>query len=641
MNAPDIARMPDWDRPVRIPAHVPIRHADPPFAVAGQPGQWRLAFELARDVPAGETLKLQLSSSRNSRPAFEVEPADPGAEPAWLTAAEADGRGLAVRGDGGAETVTLVVPPAGLQAGSVVTAHLGADGPIGATTVRVLNKFFLLYCPSGDGAPPPTVAAGAAQIVAACTLHVLGGPVHHLRAYVPSQVRRGETFSMLVRPEDPYSNLSSEFLGDLAVYADGRELPAAVEPEADSTCVRIGLRLPDEGLYRLVVRDHATGLDAAANPTRCSADEPARKTCWGMIHGHTEISDGTGTLEHYFGQMRDQAALDFAAPGDHDHDHETPDELWELTCRAVDHWNEPRRFVTFLGYEWAKWRRNGDGDRNVYYLQDDRPMYRSGEGACPTPAELFAALADEAAIIIPHHTGHRGNWCDFKDHDPLRERLIEIYQCRGSYECPPEDGNPLPEAEPQPAVPEGYVRRALALGWRVGFTAGGDDHLGHAGTDYPIVRRGAGRAYKAGLMCVQADELTRQAVWDALWNRRVVATSGPRMLLDFALNGRPMGSELRAEDDPQLASRREVTVAFHGTADVERIDVIRNNQVVHTARPGGPDAELSWLDAAPLGDVLLPPAKFCDRRFCFYYVRAVQADGEAAWASPVWIDDSP
>ena len=79
-------------------------------------------------------------------------------------------------------------------------------------------------------------------------------------------------------------------------------------------------------------------------------------------------------------------------------------------------------------------------------------------------------------------------------------------------------------------------------------------------------------------------------------------------------------------------------VTFHGTAPVERIDVIRNNQVVHTASADGADAELTWDDATPLHQVLLPPARFCPNRFCFYYVRVVQADGEAAWASPIWID---
>lgn len=123
----------------------------------------------------------------------------------------------------------------------------------------------------------------------------------------------------------------------------------------------------------------------------------------------------------------------------------------------------------------------------------------------------------EQAIVIPHHTGHAGNFCDWKDHDADCERLVEIYQARGSYECETAE-NPLPERRGKGPVPASFVRRALALGWRVGFTAGGDDHMGHSGTD---------RCH-AGLMAVQAEACMREAIWDALWNRRVTATSGPQ-----------------------------------------------------------------------------------------------------------------
>ena len=181
----------------------------------------------------------------------------------------------------------------------------------------------------------------------------------------------------------------------------------------------------------------------------------------------------------------------------------------------------------------------------------------------------------------------------------------------------------------------GYVRRALGMGWRVGFTAGGDDHLGHPGQEYPYPQPGR---YKAGLMSVQADRLDRHAIFQAMWNRRVVATTGPRMLLDFRLSGNPMGSELSAAEMPELESRRVVEVSFHGTAPVKQIDVIRSGLTVHSAPADGPGAELTWTDETPLQDALLPPAKFCNHPFCYYYVRVTQTDDEVAWASPVWID---
>jgi len=639
MDPASIDFVPAWERPIRIPAEVPLTHAEPPVAIAGGSGRWTLEFVLSRDVPAGAPLKLQILYHRNNRANFFDPEQDRALRPEFLRAETDAGAALELNDDGSG-LVGIVVPDGGLPKGCKITVRIGEGCDIRTTTHRTLDKFFLLYV-AEEGAGPATTPSGRHQIVAACTLHILGGAIHHLRAYAPSQSAPGRKLAILVRPEDEYSNLSCEFPGDLQVSCGGQELPAEIERVEGSTCVRMHLSLPGEGVWRLVVRAPRRGIEAVANPTICKAGPAGRNVFWGMIHGHTEMSDGTGTLDHYFGQMRDEAALDFAAPGDHDHVYETSDEMWRLTCRKVRRWNEPGRFVVFLGYEWAKWRQNGDGDRNVYYLHDDRPMYRSDNGHYPTPGELFAELerAGETAIVIPHHTGHAGNWCDFKDHGPPRERLVEIFQCRGSYECSQADGNPVPERGKEPPRAVGYVRRALAMGWRVGFTAGGDDHTGHAGTDFPLNEGGAGRSrYKAGLMSVQAAELTREAIWQAMWDRRVVATTGPRMLLDFRLGGRPMGSELSVADEPGLAAARDIDVEFHGTADVERIDFIRNNEVVHVERPDGADCRLTWSDATALDDVLLPAGPFCDHPFAFYYVRAVQKDGEVAWASPIWID---
>ena len=503
--------------------------------------------------------------------------------------------------------------------------------------LRALDKFVLLYVATGvDDRPTVWNAANGHRIVAACSLHILGGPIRHLRAYVPSQARPGEPFDVLVRPEDEFSNLSHELLEDAEAFLGEERLAAAAEPVAESSCLRLRVALPREGVHRLRIVGGPGGWEAVANPVVCAADGPERRVFWGMIHGHTEMSDGRESLDRYFHQVRHEAALDFGATADHDHVHETSDEMWRRTGRAVKEWHEPGSFVTFLGYEWAQWRKNGDGDRNVYYFHDDRPMFRSGDDQYPTPPDLFRALRDEKALIIPHHTGHSGNFCDWKDHDPVRERLVEMYQIRGSYECAEADGNPLPEHYDMPPFERGYVRNALAAGWRVGFTAGGDDHMGHAGTEFPI-EVGHTR-YKAGLTAVLAEARTREAVWDALWQRRVVATSGPRILLDYALDGHPMGAELSLAAEPDLASRRRLRIRCHGTAPLASIDVIRNNRLVHSVSPGGAlDCEAVWEDGEPLEDIWLPPAAFCTTPFCFYYARVLQADGEMAWASPVWI----
>jgi hypothetical protein len=111
------------------------------------------------------------------------------------------------------------------------------------------------------------------------------------------------------------------------------------------------------------------------------------------------------------------------------------------------------------------------------------------------------------------------------------------------------------------------------------------------------------------------------------------------MLLTYQVNGNPMGSELGLKDMPDLAALRRLSVEFHGTAPVLRLDIIRGNVVVHSMPGGGAmDLSMTWDDTEPINKTWLPAARSCNHPFTFYYVRVVQTDGEIAWASPVWID---
>lgn len=622
--------MPEWSRPMRVPADIRITHAQPPFAIAGETATWRLPFVLSKDVPAGSNLRLQVAGGRSNKGPFDCK---------VLTAQLASGVALNIRPDAPSGTYAVSIPSAGLTNGDALTVTLvDCKSP----TIRQLNKFFVLYvAPLADNGHIPTKWAGGGVwangsndcIVAVCTMHVLGGRIDHFRAYAPSSTMPGEQVSILVRPEDEYDNLANYRPGQLSVFLDKKQISGTLENVDDSTCVRVLVSIQSAGTYRLRVLETDTGREATTNPIICGG---GTQVFWGMIHGHTEMSDGTGALEQYFHQLQNEVALDFAASSDHDHLWETSDTFWKTTCTVVRRWHQPGRFVTFLGYECAKWRQNGDGDRNVYYLGDDRPMYRSDDGEYPSPPDLFGALArnHETAIVIPHHTGHGGNFCDWKDHDGTYERLIEIFQILGSYECSEEDGNPVPERKTAvPPYTRGYVREALALGWRVGFTAGGDDHCGKWGTEGLIGN------YKQGLMYVEAHECCREAIFAAMYERRVVATTGARMLLTYRLNDRPMGSEISVTDVPELATCRRLNIEFHGTDKADRIDVIRNNSVVYSVPGAGErDISVTWDDRDPLDAVFLPAAKFCSHPFAYYYVRIVQQDGEVAWASPVWID---
>jgi len=652
----------DFQRPLRIPEHIQLGVAEPATARAGEKGAWVLTFTLAKPVPPRDRAWLYVHGGRHMKNRWPGLQADDESLPGHVSLELPSGERLRPAGagaDGG--VFAFEVPAGGLQEGEQLMAHLGGSAGTTAPRLSLANRYFALLAAPREAEPrvPSLTGELRERIVGACLMHIVGGAVTRLVAHAPSHVAPGAELSLLVRPEDENRNVASQEPGPLVVTLDGRELRARRVAVANSACCMLeGIVVPDEGVCRLRVEDTARGLSAVTNPIRCSAGPASERVWWGMIHGHTEISDGLGSLDHYFGYMRDECRLDFAASGDHDHVYETPDDMWTLTQEEAARYNQPGRFTTFLGYEWAKWRQNGDGDRNVYYLHDHRPMYRSEDGIHPTPPDLFRALRDETAIIIPHHSAEVGNHCDWKDHDPEKERLVEIYSVWGNSERSVHQGNPFPVRpvavsgdEPPDAgeVAAGFVQRALELGWRVGFTAGGDDHLAHPGDQ--VVGDKPGWQYPAGLLGVWAAANTREAIWEALWNRRCYGTTGARMVVDFRLNDHPMGAQVSLADDPGLAAARKLAITVHGTDDIRCIEIVRNNRDLHRRGPAGADLAFEWEDPEPLAQVNLPPAPFSTPRpaagaaasglaarpFTFYYLRVTQADGEMAWASPIWV----
>ena len=130
---------------------------------------------------------------------------------------------------------------------------------------------------------------------------------------------------------------------------------------------------------------------------------------------------------------------------------------------------------------------------------------------------------------------------------------------------------------------------------------------------------------------------TRPELWKSLYARNCYGTTGARIVMDFELDGTPMGSELWLSERPELAARRRIVVQAHGTDHIERLEIIRNNETVHVHRGTGMDERLEWEDGEAFEAIALPPGPHWPTPFCCYYVRLTQADGEMAWGSPIWV----
>jgi hypothetical protein len=366
-----------------------------------------------------------------------------------------------------------------------------------------------------------------------------------------------------------------------------------------------GIVFGDEGTYTINAVSEDGRIEGQSNPINCMKELPEYKLYWGEIHTHTALSDGRGVPDKAYIYARDVANLDFAAIADHAH-FDFTDAAWEETKKAAQDFNDPGRFVTIPGFEWTRaW-----DHRNVYYLDDDQPVFRDDDPKSDTPQKLWQCLEGREAIVIPHHNLFCGAW---EDHNPKFERAVEIYSMWGLSEYM---GNPLWTLE--------FKRRGISVqemletGAKLGFVAGQDNHDGRPGAT-ASESASLNLSYRGGIVAVWARELTREAIFEAIRERRTYGTTGERIIADFRVNGHLMGEEIEIDSPP------EIQVKVFGTAEIEKVEIIRNGEVIHTHTGASSIEKFSYTDNA-IGET--------DN---YYYVRVTQEDGNMLWASPVFV----
>ena len=405
------------------------------------------------------------------------------------------------------------------------------------------------------------------------------------KAILPSLAVVGEPFRLAVVAEDRWGNPTADVAKNFELVSshpiDG--LPARLEiKNGDGPRVIDNLVASTEGDLDISLVADGEVL-ARANPLRVVKQTSLRRY-WGDLHGQSGETIGMGTADAYFRYARDAAFIDMV--GHQGNDFQITDSFWKELNRLTAEFDVPGKFVCLPGYEWSGNTGMG-GDRNIFFRREGRPIRRSSHILVPgqtstdaiyTADELFRGLEGEDAIVIAHVGGR---YADLKyAHDGRLERAVEVHSTWGTFEW--------------------ILHDAFEKGFRVGVVCHSDDHKGRPGATRP----GASSfGAVGGLTCYFMPELTRDALFEALRQRRHYGTTGVRIFID--LHGSFEKPVTGFSEDPQLGPSKEFAVqraamgniirpgrvSMHltaeviGTAPIERVDVLHGTSVAQTVRP--------------------------------------------------------
>jgi mycothiol synthase len=454
------------------------------------------------------------------------------------------------------------------------------------------RREFKVIITYGDGRPEQ-------RLPEPVVVHVLPGEIHGLAVSAPCTHRNRKDIGIHISARDGSDNR--------APYSGAVRLTA---PSGEKTVHLVDGRgtcdiAPVEGSATRVSVESDTGaLMGVSNP---SVPSDGRQLFVGDLHCHDFMSEAEGYTDDVYRWAIEDQRLDFVSVVPQSHGWQD-NETWTVAKYMNERFLREGEFVTFLGFEW---QHTGYGDKVIHYLGGDQPYLPRDDSRYGSADKLYEALRGSDALVIGHHPAYPvGSWCSSTDFDSVEtdvERLVELWSMHGSSEGYDPADRPLIRSDP-----ERLVMPALRRGVRLGFIAGSDTHSGRPGGSAKEPR-----PYWGGLTAVWADDLTRRDLFGALLARRTYALTRARIVLEFTVNGMPMGSEA-----PQCTTA-DIRIDVWAPGRIAKIEVLKNTELLREFSLNQDECHTEMSDRTG------GPA--------FYHCRVTLADGNLAVCSPVWL----
>lgn len=421
----------------------------------------------------------------------------------------------------------------------------------------------------------------------------------------------GENIGDLRRPEirvtiTDESGINNE---SIKLYLDDNIVSTTIKENVISYQVNKDL---EDGQHKVKIEVQDILGNSTEKEWKFSVGEVTKNLYFGQLHSHTNLSDGTGTVDEAYQYAENVANVDFLAITDHSNwfDNDIKANIadgsasikWKTGRDAADKYTKNGEFIAIYGYEMT-WSGSTGGYGHINTFNTEGFETRSNS-KMDLKSYYNTLKTQPQSLAQFNHPGNTfGDFSDFAYYDEDIDAVINLIEV-GNGEGEIGSSGYFQSYE--------YYTRALDKGWHLAPTNNQDNHKGKWGNA------------NTGRTVIEASDLTRESIYDAIREMRVYATEDENLRISYEVNGNTMGSIL--PDTDNLNFKINIEDINEGD-NIKKISIIGDGGKVVQSIDNVNSTNKEWefsLDESTSS---------------YYYVRVEQTDNDIAVTSPVWVGE--